>query len=299
MRELKPESRNRIIQAFSKTDYHVEFLWGETEIQGKNRLLSVKCTLCNCIKKYYVSHLHTAKYFCDNCRNNRLKKKANELNFEYIEKIKIKDRNPKVVLECRVDKSITTVCCGHLLNNKVCCKTCLVNKYKYALSLKNCTYISQERTKGRTIITFKNEYGEIKTVGSSNLLSDSWTQSDILSSWVQKYYCYCFWFYLDNDNENLPIGLYYKIGVSNDPLRRLKSLKLTFSANIEILGEFSDRFLATENEKLLHSTNDEYKLNPETVKIFSKGLALRKVINGERRKARDGITEWFYNIKGN
>lgn len=297
MRELKPESRNRIIQAFSKTNYNVDFLWEETEMEGKNRMLPVKCTLCNCVKKYYVSHLYNAKYFCDNCRNKRLKERANELNFEYIEKVRIKDRNPNVVLKCKIDKSITIVESGSLLVNGVCCKICLLNKYKSALALKNCTYVSQERVKGSTVIKFQNKQGETKTVQSSNLFSNCWVESNNLSSWSQKYYCYCFWFYLDND-DNLPSGLYYKIGVSNNPHKRLKCLKLTFNANIEILGEFPDRFLATESEKLLHSTNDEYKLNPESVKIFSKGIALRKGINGKRCKVRDGITEWFYNEEG-
>lgn len=302
MRELKPESKNRIMQAFSKTDYNVSFLWEETEMQGKHRMLPVKCNLCNGIEKYHVSNLQRAKYSCTSCRDIRIKEKASELNFEYLGKLKntedLLGNKIRLVLRCKVDQSITNTQTFHLLDGSVRCRDCAVSRYKSALGLKDCEYVSHGCINGAVRVTFRNKSGETRTIRSSNLLTSSWTTSDNLSSWTQKYYCYCFWFYLDNDDK-LPSGLYYKIGVSNNPHRRLKSLKLTFNANIEILGEFTDRFLATGSEKLLHSTNNEYKLNPEVVKIFSKGLALRKDINGKRCKVRDGITEWFYNKEGN
>lgn len=292
---LKQKTISKVEEIFSKTGYNFKILWETGRIQGTNTLVEILCNICNCSETFFISNLYKGKYSCVNCREKKLKERAELLNFKYIKQIKIKNKKLRVLLECKVDNSVTTSETHNFLNKKVRCETCVIVTYKNALAIKNCTYVSHNTIDSITRVTFKNEYGEERTVDAQSLLANKWALSDNLSSWVQKSYVYCFWFYTKGDIF-LAEGYYYKIGVSNDPTRRLKDIKISYNVSIKILSSFNDRFLAIREEKRLHDIHLNYKLPFETAKLFTSGESLGKSINGERKRRKDGITEWFYNI---
>lgn len=49
-------------------------------------------------------------------------------------------------------------------------------------------------------------------------------------------------------------------------------------------------------EEIFSKTGYNFKILWETAKLFTSGESLGKSINGERKRRKDGITEWFYNI---
>ena len=54
MKGLSSKTIDKIIQIFSKTEYDVEFLWNSTEVKGTNRVLPIKCNLCNHVENLLI-----------------------------------------------------------------------------------------------------------------------------------------------------------------------------------------------------------------------------------------------------
>lgn len=271
-----------------KVDWH-------TAIKSSNRTTSanITCILCGFVSLRQVDNLGRGKFQCNNCTYLKYKKEAELQNFNLISLNNINGKR-SVTLECKVDNTLKVVQPSCLSNTKVKCKECRERYYKEKLAEKGCIFVKTTTQDKDYRLVFINRKGVEKTIQTSAIHTGEWVAED--SRWENPSKLYCFSFYNKNDN-SIPVGFYFKIGISRYPEKRLSKLDLTHIVSINILDEYSSRFLAREFEHLSHLKYKDLKLSRDIAALFTNGLGNGRYVDGVRIRKPEGATEWFYSTK--
>lgn len=169
--------------------------------------------------------------------------------------------------------------------NKVYCETCVVNKYTNILKSRGCRFIRKYRNKDKEplLVEYEGADGNIFSVRTTGIINNEFKIAKRARN--NQYYLYRFAF-ASNGN------MYFKVGYSFDPDRRLKNLKLKHNCSISILRIFSNESDARNFERKVHKGFDLCKINKEEADVFTDGLRRSRTKEGVKY-TKDGITEWF------
>jgi hypothetical protein len=287
---MKQTLREAVEIKLKETGLCILIDWNSVSKKGRATYCNITCTKCNTVSNRQIDNLRRGKFNCTGCTDHKFKDRAELLGFDLISV----NRSGKTLvnLSCQKDGKNKTVQGDTLMNFKIDCEECRLNFYKKKLSERGCEFISIIKSKNSHNVVFRNSLGKEKSIQSNALHSGEWVAEE--SRWENPSNLYCFSFTNNGELDNIPLGYYFKIGISRYPSKRLSRLSLKIDADIEILESLPDRFKARASEHLTHVTLNEFKLDKQVAEKFTDGLSNGKIINGIRVKRPEGVTEWFY-----
>lgn len=250
----------------------------------KTRSSKLKCNKCSETIVRQNSSIIRSEVLCNGCTFEKYFNIAKTTDFNLIDIVR-KNATNKLVLSCKNDGNILLVNATEFGKFKHFCNTCKENNYSEKLRAKGCEFLYQ----CGKLVHYLDSEGQKRTVLPGNLLNGEFAKSTDQSFWYQKTDVYFMHAVLDADSQ-FDNGLYFKIGISNDPEVRLKRLKLNISAEVKTVRSCYNMFEASQIEKWLHAVFNESRLNKT---ISSKlGSYFRK-----KSRYSAGYSEWFY-LKG-
>lgn len=262
----------------------LKICWDEQKVVKLKTFYLVECTICRCCSFRRIDQLQKSSWKCQGCFQFEIFNLAHKYNFKYTQSI----ASNQLSLTCMSCGASKFAQLGHLKIGNIRCDNCLTLKYTEKLEQSSCQYVKRqtEGTSNVTYVYYLTNEGILCKTQSHRLLKDQWLHSTVkkVKVPVNKVFVYKFSF-VNSHAEIIPKGLYYKIGVSAYPAKRLRKLKLDFKPDIEILAEFSNYADALMHERFLHNENATLKVEPETVALFAHGKVSTKY--------PDGYTEWF------
>lgn len=171
-------------------------------------------------------------------------------------------------------------------NKSVRCETCVVNKYKEILASRGCTFVrkyTENKNHSYSSIDYIDLEGTLRTTRSSTLVNKEFLTAEKRGR--GKYYLYRFAFAKDEN-------LYFKLGYSFDPYKRLRALKIRNECSVHILREFNSEKEAREFEQKVHKGFEECKISSEEARTFTDGTSVSRSKYGSKVR-KSGVTEWF------
>jgi hypothetical protein len=278
------KSREEITKEHSRSN--LKIYWDEQKVVKLKILYLVECTICRCSSFRRIDQLQKSPWKCQGCHHFEIFNIANNCNFKYSQSVK----SHQLLLSCISCGASKLSQLSHLKIGNIRCDNCLTLKYTKKLEQSSCRYVKRqtEGTSNITYVYYLTSEGVLCKTQSAKLLKDEWLHSTVkkIKVIVDKVFVYKFYF-VNRDTEIIPKGFYYKIGISANPAKRLRKLKLDFKTDIEILDEFSNYRDALMHERFLHNENATLKVAPEIVTLFAHGKVSKKY--------PDGYTEWFFN----
>jgi hypothetical protein len=267
---------------------NLQIHWDITKKVGKKLHYLVECNICKCCVFRRIDQIDKSMWKCVGCSQHTLFLSSDYLDFDLVEN----QDSSSVLIKCRKCNCVKSVQRNHLRMGNVRCETCITKKYSLKLEESGCTYVSRftKNKSNNSYVVYKDGEGVEKIVQAGHLLKDVWLDSRIVKVRPQKECVYVYKFsFIVGEHNPLPKGLYYKIGISYKPNKRLKKLKLLFKADVEIIAKCLNYREALKIEKQLHFENLNNKLSADVVAIFAKGKV--------NKKYPDGYTEWFFTDK--
>ena len=195
------------------------------------------------------------------------------------------------MLVCRCIKcnSELTTRLEHVLTRRVkClrCETCTLNNYKDILQSRGCTFIRKYKNKpeDRFInVDYVAIDGTFMTTRTTTIINKEFANAAKRGRGT--YYLYRFAFAKDEN-------LYFKLGYSFDPVKRLRELKIKHECSVHILREFNSEKEAREFEQKVHKGFETCKISSEEAKLFTDGVSTSRSKYGKKER-KSGVTEWF------
>ena len=166
------------------------------------------------------------------------------------------------------------------------CEICTLNNYKNILISRGCTFIRkymEKPTDSCSSVEYVGVDGTIRTTKTTTLINKEFAIAEKRGR--GKYYLYRFAFAKDEN-------LYFKLGYSFDPTKRLRELKIKHECSIHILREFNSEKEAREFEQKVHKGFETCKISSEEAKLFTDGVSTSRSKYG-RKERKSGVTEWF------
>lgn len=285
---VRESTKNKTDAVLKAKGVDVSVLWDtaySTHVGGKTRI-KIRCNVCGDIEDYLLCSLTSGRYKCDPCLINKYTTNCEKLGLKLVEKLYYKSQL-KLRVECKICGTHSLVGTGHVSEGRFSCDGCMINKYKYHLKKKGCTFIKlSENFKKDHRIYYSNKYGDKFDAGVSNVLAGKFDISTD-GNWNQPHSVYLIKL---NTSHNSYI---YKIGTANDPVRRARVLKLNRPHTVFTLGQFDTRREADKLESELHLEFSRYRLDKNLVSDYTDYYSHRKYSDGEYRYVKEGITEWF------
>lgn len=269
------EDRKQRVQ--SKIGHLVEVLWETAYYCNNDYKVSVRCLIDGDIQVRFVSDLNKGCYRCRECLKSKYKKIAENNNLELLSVIFDKSGS-FCILRCMNDGEFLKVKTTNILHQKkLHCQECRIRIVRDKLKFNGCTYIrSYTENKRLAFVNYLSTDGKTRSSSEQNILKESFAKTE--SHWDQPHKVYLITNLFDGK-------CYAKIGTANNPVNRLKNLKLVGESNVEIIKEFKSRHDADKFEKALHRKFNEFRLQAEVASEFTTGMSKVGV--------KMGITEWF------
>lgn len=280
----KDKTKKNIVEWNPK--YEVDFDSEET-INGV-KYFNVTCKNCSSIFKRTMSALTDKSLTdttCETCLNIRRSEVIDKKGYDFMGAI-----SAHYFVVCKTCKSCLIKKSCVMTSKKVICDICRVNGILKNLSINGCEFIRFYSKNASRWVVFKDRDGIVrdKKLTSVNKESFKGGTND------GKYYVYMFWKVITNEDV-ISDGLYFKIGISKEPKKRLKDLKLDYDFNIHILTSFNTHRDAYIEEKRLHKMFWWCKLNKTIPQIFTNKISFSaRNKRGQKSWAKDGVTEWFH-----
>ena len=245
--------------------------------------ITVKCNDCSNV--YVTTNsvlLQLQKNNCQFCEQSRLLKNVELKGWNYFGLVS----RLKHCLHCKVCDFKRVVTTGTInCDSDIVCKQCRLNKYTTLCASKNCKFIRVDKEpKKAAVVVFLNPKGEEMTTDLGSLSSRKFATSED-NHWNLPYQVYII-------TTKYNKSLYYKIGIAQYANHRAKELMITGNYCVEVLGKFSNRWLAFEAEQYLHSVFKECSIPRKDVEP----LASRVITRANKTEVLDGSTEWFKNL---
>ena len=257
---------------------------------GTTCLVLTKCLTDGYVREISSSELFQNKLTCAVCYEDRFRKLASAIGFEFLSFITHLNNKTRVLIRCNNDGYIRSVSTGELVTQKIMCRHCQVARYSMRLNTKNCRYVRHYSVtvgnRGTTYVEYTTESGLLLNVVASNLNRNKFAVTED-THWNQAHSVYCI--RTTDESTGTP---YIKIGTANFPELRMLEFKLLYPATTETLASFDTRNKASKLEKYLHKLLSEHKASPLDVDhMIGKVIKAKNTVNCLSTK--DGCTEWF------
>lgn len=260
-----------------------------------SRAQNIVKTLCNtCLAESCVqtqSILKGGKPHCETCLQNKYRRLADELGFNFICKSNTEAKSGTfITLRCKEDSTEVVVPSGDLISGYVRCQTCKELNWSTLLAKKGCTFnyseYKQHGTVKKTRVTYQNSLGEVFEVTAGDLTKGRFaTTTD--NHWNTAHSTYLM---LTEYNGEV----YCKIGTAQVPQQRLKDLKLKGKSRVFTLQKFPERFSANALESQLHREFETLQIARAIAEEFTMGFSSVLYKNAsERVQVKHGTTEWY------
>jgi hypothetical protein len=252
----------------------------------------IRCNTCKYNTEVAVqSIVKGCKPKCETCLQEKYRKLADELGFNFIRKSNTEAKSGTfIVLQCREDSTEVVVPSGDLINGYVRCQTCKELNWSTLLAKKGCIFnhseYKQHGTVKKTRVTYQNSVGEVFEVTAGDLTKGRFATTKE-NHWNTAHSTYL----MLTEYEG---KLYCKIGTAQVPQQRLKDLKLKGKSIVFTLENFPERFSANTLESQLHKEFETLQIARAIAEEFTMGFSsvLYKNAN-ERVQVKHGTTEWY------